>query len=107
MNFGRWPCGWRTWSSRRVLSIRIVGYAGEHCGMVILPAEEQARVCKEEAEVFFPAKGAWGRAGSTQVNLKAAKKASVRAALRAAYEQRVRKNGKTETLQKQTKGTKR
>jgi hypothetical protein len=59
-------------------------------------------VCEEEPEVFVPAKGAWGRGGSTQVNLMAAKKSSVKSALKAAYEERVRKN-----LQKRTKGTKR
>ena len=83
-----------------------LGYPDEGWGMVILPVEEQARVCEEEPEVFVPAKGAWGRGGSTQVNLMAAKKSSVKVALKAAYEERVRKNGK-KILQKKTKGTKR
>ena len=57
-------------------------------------------------EVFVPVKGAWGRAGNTQVNLKAARKASVRAALEAAYAERVRKNGKsyTESAEKAHRG---
>src|SRR5687768_4815638 len=64
-----------------------LGYPDEDWGTVILPTEEQAGV-------VVPAKGAWGRAGSTLVNLKRAKKGSVKEALRAAYEERVRKNGK-------------
>ena len=71
-----------------------LGYPDENWGMVILPVEEQARVCNEEPEVFVPAKGAWGRAGSTQVNLKQAKKGGVKSALKAAYEERVAKNGR-------------
>ena len=71
-----------------------LGYPEEGWGVVMLSAEGQKRLCEAEPEVFVPVKGAWGRSGSTQVNLKAAKKTSVRAALRAAYEERVRKNGK-------------
>lgn len=60
----------------------------------MLSPEEQTRLCEAYPAAFAPVKGAWGRSGSTQVNLKAAKKTSVRAALKAAYEERVRKNGK-------------
>jgi hypothetical protein len=62
-------------------------------GMVTLPVEEQARVCAGEPEVFVPAKGAWGRGGSTLVRLKVARAAVLRAVLKAAYDERVRKNG--------------
>jgi hypothetical protein len=71
-----------------------LGYPDGDWGMVILPPEEQRRLSKAEPEVFVPVKGAWGRAGNTQINLKVAKKASVREALRTAYAERVRKNGK-------------
>ena len=71
-----------------------LGYPDEGWGVVMLSPEEQARVCAAEPEVFVPVKGAWGRAGNTQVNLEAAKKAMVREALKAAYAERVRKNGK-------------
>lgn len=84
-----------------------LGYPDENWGMVILPVEEQARLCHEEPEVFVPVKGAWGRAGNTQVNLRRAKQASVRAALMAAYEERVRKNGKKKAGKSFTESTKR
>jgi hypothetical protein len=73
-----------------------LGYPDEGWGVVMLTQEEQKRLCGAEPEVFVPVKGAWGRAGNTQVNLEAAKKASVKSALKAAYEERVRKNGKKE-----------
>src|SRR4051812_45904982 len=71
-----------------------LGYPDSHSGMVTLPPEEQARLCAAEPDVFIPAKGAWGRTGSTQINLKRAHKTTVHAALFAAYEQRARKNRK-------------
>lgn len=71
-----------------------LGYPDEGWGVVMLSPEDQKRLCKMEPEVYVPVKGAWGRAGNTQVNLKAAKEASVRAALEAAYAERVRKNKK-------------
>lgn len=71
-----------------------LGYPDEGWGVVMLNLEEQKRVCGAEPEVFVPVKGSWGRAGNTQVNLKVAKKASVKGALKAAHAERVRKNGK-------------
>ena len=73
-----------------------LGYPDAEWGMVTLPVEEQARVLKAEPDVFVAAKGAWGRAGSTQVKLKAVRREVLREALTAAYEERLRKNrGKT------------
>ena len=74
-----------------------LGYPDEGWGVVMLSPEEQRRLCEAEPEVFVPVKGAWGRSGSTQVNLELAKKTRVRAALQAAWEERVRKNGKAHT----------
>ena len=71
-----------------------LGYPDERHGALMLSPEDQKPLCAAEPEVFTPAKGAWGRNGSTHVNLKAAKKTTVRAALKAAYEERVRKNRK-------------
>jgi hypothetical protein len=65
-----------------------LGYPDEAWGVVSLSPEKQAEVCTTEPEVFFPVKGAWGRAGSTQVYLRLARKRSVRGALRAAWENR-------------------
>lgn len=71
-----------------------LGYPDEDWGVLMLSPEEQKRLCGAEPEEFVPVKGAWGRRGNTQVNLKSAKKPIVRAALEAAYAERVRKNGK-------------
>ena len=71
-----------------------LGYPDEGWGVVMLTPDEQKRLCAADPEAFTPVKGAWGRNGNTQVNLKAAKKTSVRAALKTAYDERVRKNGK-------------
>jgi hypothetical protein len=68
-----------------------LGYPNAEWGMVALPPDEQDRVTQAEPDVFVPAKGAWGRAGSTQVYLRLARKRSVRAAVRAAWQYRVHK----------------
>jgi hypothetical protein len=57
-------------------------------GMVALSPEEQALVVQSEPDVYSPVKGAWGRGGATLVNLRAAKKASVRTTLEAAWRRR-------------------
>ena len=62
-----------------------LGYPDKAWGMVKLTPVEQEMLVKAEPGVFVPAKGAWGRQGSTTVNLKAAKKEVVRSALAAAW----------------------
>lgn len=69
-----------------------LGYPTDEWGMVILPPEEQARLCAAEPGVFRAVKGAWGRAGSTQVHFPMASAGSVGPALRLAWEKRVLKN---------------
>jgi hypothetical protein len=54
-------------------------------GMVKLTAEQQVMFCKSEPKVYVPIKGYWGKKGATSVNLRAAKKGSVRKALVAAW----------------------
>lgn len=54
-------------------------------GMVKLHPEEQAAVLAESPAVYVPASGAWGRGGATMVRLAAARTASVRRALLAAW----------------------
>ena len=66
-----------------------LGYPGRGWGCLNLPPMEQNRLLRMEPDVYFPAKGAWGRAGATQVHLRLARKGSVRAALRAAWENQV------------------
>jgi hypothetical protein len=69
-----------------------LGYPDHEWGMVSLALDDQARFSQAEPDVFAPVKNAWGRAGATQVCLRLARNTSVRAALRAAWEYRVRKN---------------
>jgi hypothetical protein len=44
-------------------------YPDERWGMVKLPPEDQRTFVQAHPEVFVPAKGAWGRQGSTNVCL--------------------------------------
>jgi hypothetical protein len=62
-----------------------LGYPDKSWGMVKLTPFEQEMLVEAEPAVFIPANGAWGRQGSTTVNLKAAKKIVVRRALAAAW----------------------
>jgi hypothetical protein len=54
-------------------------------GMVKLKPEQQEMFMRVEPDVFTPAKGGWGRAGSTLVVLKRAKVATLRDAMVAAW----------------------
>jgi hypothetical protein len=68
-----------------------LGYPDEEHGMVVLPPEEQARLMKSHPKVFSPAAGAWGRRGSTTVDLEAVDKATLRKALEIAWRKRAPK----------------
>lgn len=62
-----------------------LGYPNNEWAMVkVIPAEQEMLITAEPA-VFVPAKGAWGRQGSTTVHLKTAKNSTVRKALSAAW----------------------
>lgn len=65
-----------------------LGYPNDEWAVVRLTPAEQARFCQAEPDVFVPVKGAWGRTGFTQVYLRLARKRSIRAALRAAWQSR-------------------
>lgn len=58
---------------------------GELWGMVKLTPEQQSALVEAEPAVYQPIKGGWGKRGCTQVNLKPAKKTSVRIALQMAW----------------------
>jgi hypothetical protein len=62
-----------------------LGYPDAGHGMVKLTAEQQELFMRVAPEVFAPAKGTWGRAGSTTVDLKRARAATLRDALAAAW----------------------
>ena len=70
-----------------------LGYPSAEWGCLTLGHDEQALLCQAEPEVFVPAKGGWGRAGSTLVLLRSARKGRVRTALRAAWSRRAPKEG--------------
>jgi hypothetical protein len=62
-----------------------LGYPDDEHGMVILPPEEQARLVRSRPKVFAPAKGAWGKHGSTTVRLDAIDASTLRSALEIAW----------------------
>ena len=62
-----------------------LGYPDEDHGMIVLPPEEQARLIRKHPKVFSPAKGAWGKRGSTVVMLANADRATLREALEVAW----------------------
>jgi hypothetical protein len=62
-----------------------LGYPDADWAMVKLSPEAQEMYVSVEPNVFTPVKGAWGRKGSTDVRLKAATKAKLEGALRAAW----------------------
>jgi hypothetical protein len=74
-----------------------LGYPTRAWGMVAVTPWEQARMCREEPDVFMPAPGAWGRAGSTLVHLRPARAPIVREALRSAWQKRRSTAGRRQT----------
>ncbi len=62
-----------------------IGYPDEHWAMVKLSPQQQEQLVRSHPDVFTPAKGAWGRRGSTSVRLKAATRSVARKALLAAW----------------------
>ncbi len=62
-----------------------LGYFDKGWGMVKLFPDQQAEFVKTEPKVFVPAKGFWGKRGATCVNLKGAKKTTLRKALEVAW----------------------
>ncbi|HEU5219380.1 MAG TPA: MmcQ/YjbR family DNA-binding protein [Gemmatimonadales bacterium] len=65
-----------------------LGYPSAEWAMVKLPPDEQEFFVKTEPEAFVPAKGVWGRQGSTSVRLSAARRDAVREALAIAWRSR-------------------
>ena len=69
-----------------------LGYPDKDHGMVILPPEEQGRLVGSQPKVFTPAKGAWGKRGSTAVNLGAVDKTTLKRAMEIAWRKRAPKS---------------
>lgn len=62
-----------------------LGYPSKDSAMVKLPPDHQKDFIRSDPDVFQPAKGAWGRRGSTIVYLPAATINVVREALNATW----------------------
>jgi hypothetical protein len=69
-----------------------LGYPDREHGMVVLPRDEQARLLRSHPKVFFPAKGAWGRQGSTTVGLALVDKETLERALQLAWRNKAPKH---------------
>ena len=63
-----------------------LGYPDKSWGMVKLFPDQQGSFMKAGPKAFVPAAGTWGKRGSTCVNLKNAKKQTVRKAMQAAWQ---------------------
>jgi hypothetical protein len=68
-----------------------LGYPDERFGAVMLTPEEQEDLLLAHPNIFTPAKGAWGRSGSTQVRLDVVSAATLRRAITAAWRKRAPK----------------
>lgn len=64
---------------------------GQGWAMVKLTPEQQESFVQDEPEVFTPFNGAWGRDGATKVQLRPAKKNTLRSALVFAWRNRAPK----------------
>jgi hypothetical protein len=69
-----------------------LGYPDQGHGMVNLPPEEQARWLRSHPKVFFPAKGAWGKQGSTTVQLALVDKETLERVLELAWRNKAPKH---------------
>jgi hypothetical protein len=69
-----------------------LGYPDDDHGMVVLPPEEQARFVQTYPKAFTPAKGAWGKRGSTKVSLGAVDKTTLKRAMDIAWRTRAPKD---------------
>ena len=68
-----------------------LGYPSAGWGVVVLKPEQQELFVRAEPKSFVPVKGGWGRAGNTNVRLRAARKALVREAMIEAWRNRAPK----------------
>jgi hypothetical protein len=79
----------------------------ERQGMVTLTPDEQSAVIRANPDVFTPASGAWGRQGSTMVQLSAADADMVGEAMTQAWQNAVKKNAAKKAPKKKTSARKR
>jgi hypothetical protein len=68
-------------------------------GNLMLTPQQQAEFVAEQPELFLPIPGGWGKNGATHIRLTEANEDVLAGALRAAWNVRVEKNGKTRRKQ--------
>jgi hypothetical protein len=68
-------------------------HPGDRFGMVALTPEQQRQFVDEYPDLFAPEAGAWGRAGSTRVQLASAREEVLGEALTLAWQNAIRKGG--------------
>jgi hypothetical protein len=71
--------------------------ASQHQGFgnLMLTPEQQAEFVAEQADVFVPIHGGWGRMGATHIKLAVANEDLLTGALNAAWKVRIAKNSRT------------
>jgi hypothetical protein len=62
-----------------------LGYPDDGIGVLMLTPDQQHELLGRYPEMFVPVKGGWGRRGSTQVLLRAAKREVVESAMQDAW----------------------
>lgn len=68
-----------------------LGYPDKDHGMIILPPDEQERFVRTHPKVFAPAKGAWGKSGSTSLRLELVDRATLQRVMEIAWRKRAPK----------------
>lgn len=63
-----------------------LGYPEQGCAVLILTADQQGELIGRYPEMFEPVKGGWGKRGSTQVLLGAAKREVIESAMKIAWQ---------------------
>lgn len=74
-----------------------LGYPDDQFGTVMVTPEDQSILVRKYPKAFTPAAGAWGRSGSTSVQLRHAPVRAVRLAIEAAWERGVRAKKRVRT----------
>src|SRR2546421_11822568 len=65
-----------------------LGYPDADHGVLMLPLDDQQKMVASNPAVFSPAKGAWGKRGSTQVRLTGVDRGTLRRAMALAWQKR-------------------
>ncbi|MFN2477028.1 MAG: hypothetical protein ABR526_11905, partial [Chthoniobacterales bacterium] len=80
-------------------------YPESDSAVVLLSPEEQSAFVRVAPGLFAPVKGAWGLQGSTHVTLSAADEATVREAVKTAWQRRAPKPGAKQKHSGRSKST--